>query len=209
MRPTLALAAKSRSKKVVANNPFRLERPRLTTQNLNGPFDGIFNGFFKSIKAQNKSRRKLIVYDNVVDAFKDSVTEALGDSSQVHELVVQAAGNPGKTKWDTIMGKEFGWSDDDKTVRSGIKIPSMGAIFPPARNGSLKKSYTSWIRLLQRENPGVELTREVCDAELNCLHENISKGINTDTADSIKFVIRRLLSESAKYWAERDKASEE
>ena len=179
-----------------------LLRPKYTARMFREKsFSFIFSGFLHSLKKMNGSRKHLLVYERAVEEWTACVKEALGQDVSTEELIQQAAGQPGKAAWQDIMsGIEQARNLPEKNSNlEGIRIPSLIPVL------LAKLSYCKWVGMVRTQNPGVDITKEICDEALVRSVEFRMKKFsvgnrNISNAKDMQMK-KRLLAASEVYWA--------
>lgn len=179
-----------------------LLRPKYTARMFREKgFSFIFSGFLHSLKKMNGSRKHLLVYERAVEEWTACVKEALGQDVSTEELIQQAAGQPGKAAWQDIMsGVEQARNLPEKNSNlEGIRIPSLIPVL------LAKLSYCKWVGMVRTQNPGEDITKEICDEALvKSVEFRMKKfpvgnrGISNAKDMQMK---KRLLAASEVYWA--------
>src|SRR6266700_1542977 len=147
----------------LAMTALTLLRPKYTARMFREKsFNFIFPQFLHSLKKMNGPRKHLLIYERAVEEWTACVKEALGQGISTEELIQQAAGQPGKAAWQDIMsGVEQARNLPEKDSNlEGIRVPSLIPVL------LAKLSYCKWVGMVQTQNPGVGITKEICDEAL-------------------------------------------
>ena len=183
-----------------------LLRPKYTARMFRKKsFNYIFSEFLHSLKKMNGSRKHLLIYERAVKEWTACVKEALGQGVSTEELIQQAAGQPGKAAWQDIMsGVERARNLPEKDLNlEGIRVPSLIPVLA-------KLSYCKWVGMVRTQNPGVDITKEICDEALvKSVEFRIKKssGGNRDTSNAKNMQMKkRLLAASEVYWAKSSRS---
>lgn len=184
-----------------------LLRPKYTARMFREKnFNYIFSGFLHSLKKMNGSRKHLLIYERAVEEWTACVKEALGQDISTEELIQQAAGQPGKAAWQDIMsGVEQARNLPKKDANlEGIRVPSLIPVL------LAKLSYCKWVGMVRTQNPGADITKEICDEALVKSVEFRIKKFPVGSRDASKAnnlqMKKRLLAASEVYWTKSSRS---